>query len=157
MGGRNQHTISSPDKALEVNARGNTPAINARRSASARAAQPIKVKRAVITEQLINELHNIDPTSEMTKLRLVVKRLVDQAIKDPPDLVATKEIFDRVEGKARQQVDVTHDGDVTVHSAAISALDAIIEEAIGRKSESVSEDVVPERPVLSAPVLLPPE
>jgi hypothetical protein len=108
-----------------------------------RAAQGVQARRAMITQHLISELNAVDPVAQMSKARLMVMRLVEMAIAPAPDLVAIREIYDRVEGKARQQVDVSHDGDVTVRSAAISALDELIEEVTRRKSAGAGKDTLP--------------
>ena len=71
-----------------------------------REAQPEMRRRAMLTQHLIGELAAIDPFVHVTKARLMIMRLVALATKENPDLQAMKEIFDRVEGKTRQQVDV---------------------------------------------------
>jgi len=154
------------DEAVRTRALGNTPEVNARRAATQRTNHAVRKANRPITEQLINELHNMvieevengdgtKSTIEMTKMRRVVKSLVSNAIKG--DMLAIKEVFDRVEGKAHQQVDVTHDGDVSVRSAALSFLDQVIADVLRADAVRVDANVVPERPVLPAPLHLPAE
>lgn len=113
-----------------------------RREGMARASA-LQKRRAMITQQLISELNAVDPFTKMTNARLMVMRLVMLATAEQPDLAAIKEVYDRVEGKARQQVEVTHDGDVTVRSAAVSVLDELIAEATGRGPSSSRTDSLP--------------
>jgi len=128
------------------------PEINARRGASVRAAAEARRANKPITEQLINELKNIDPTTQMSQLRLVVKALVGNAMGG--DNLAIKEIFDRVEGKPKQQVDVSHDGEVSVRSAALSVLDQIFEDVLRADTLRGQPNALPDRPVLVAPLCL---
>jgi hypothetical protein len=79
----------------------------------------------------------------VTNLRMMVYRLVDMATNEDADLMAIKEVYDRVEGKAKQEVDVKHDGDVTVRSAAVSVLDEIIEESTRRVPRGTPKDTLP--------------
>ena len=97
-----------------------------------REALPSMRKRAMITQALISELNAVDPYTQMTKMRLMVVRLVEMATLTQPDLGAIKEIYDRVEGKVRQQTEVTHDGEVSVRSASVHILDDILEDIKGR-------------------------
>jgi hypothetical protein len=64
-------------------------------------------KRDFLTQQIIAELNEIDPAQNVTKARMLVKSLVDNAVGG--DLAAQREIFDRVEGKAHQTTEITVD------------------------------------------------
>lgn len=127
------------DNAAEMQARSD----NDKRKASMKEASSAQKRRAMITQHLISELNSVDPVTQMTHTRLMVLRLVSLATAAQPDLAAIKEIYDRVEGKARQQVEVTHDGDVTVRSAAVSVLDDLIAEATGRIPSGAGKDPLP--------------
>lgn len=127
------------DNAAEMQARSD----NDKRKASMKEASSAQKRRAMITQHLISELNSVDPVTQMTHTRLMVLRLVSLATAAQPDLAAIKEIYDRVEGKARQQVEVTHDGDVTVRSAAVSVLDELIAEATGRIPSGSGKDPLP--------------
>jgi hypothetical protein len=141
-------------KAKEIRKLADTPEIRARRAAAVHATAEAKKARLPITQQLINELHNsVDGTKDgMTKMRALVKTLVEKAILG--EALAIKEVFDRVEGKARQQVDVTHGGDISVRSAALSFLDQVVADVLRREQVRPHAHLVPERPVLSAPLHL---
>jgi hypothetical protein len=100
-------------------------------------------KSAAITQALISELNAIDPFTKVTKMRMLIVRLVEMATCDKPDLGAIKEIYDRVEGKARQPVDVTNDGETTGRSAAVSVLAQFLDEALGREPARTDEKPMP--------------
>ena len=57
-------------------------------------------KRKVLTQSLISELNEIDPETQMTRLRRVVRQLITNA--ESGDNVAINAIFDRIEGKPKQ-------------------------------------------------------
>ena len=99
----------------------------------------VKRTRANLSQHLISELNALDPFANVTKARLMIMRLVEMATCERADLASIREVWDRAEGKARQQVDVTHDGDVTIRSAAVSAVDELIAEATRRSGTGRSD------------------
>jgi hypothetical protein len=112
--------------------------------------QPDRMRRNIITQHLIGELAAVDPLTNITKARTLVMRLVEMATlpldaagRPQADLGAIREIYDRVEGKARQQVEVSHDGDVTVRSAAVSVVDELIAEVLRQHAGRDHKDVLP--------------
>lgn len=64
-----------------------------------------RVKRDVLTQHLIAELNEIDAKSNVVKSRRLICQLVDKACDG--DLVAIRDIYERVEGKVTQP----HSGD----------------------------------------------
>jgi hypothetical protein len=60
-----------------------------------------------LTQALVAELNETDPVTGQKKFRALVKRLVDHAISKDGDLAAIGMIFDRVEGKAVQAVELS--------------------------------------------------
>ena len=98
-------------------------------------------KRDVVTQHIIAELNTVDATTGVTRARMLAKALVDNAIGG--DSQAQRETIDRAEGKARQQLDVTHEGELTLKSAVVSQLDSFFAVAAGRLEDQSDPDVVP--------------
>src|SRR4051812_13939545 len=84
------------------------------------------VRHNMISQVLISQLNEIDPKTQKAKLHKIVDELIRQAlgfekkilhkntgklikIQVPGDIVAIKEIIDRVQGKAHQAVTVVGD------------------------------------------------
>jgi hypothetical protein len=76
-----------------------------------------------------------------SKINAIAAKLVDIAING--NVQAAALIADRVDGKAMQAVEVTHDGEVTFRSAAISALDEIIAGAAAGSADRARKDSLP--------------
>lgn len=100
-------------------------------------------RRSMITQLLISELNSIDPRTQVTKAQMMVLRLVTLATSEVPDMSAIKEVYDRVEGKARQPLDVSHDGEFTVKSAAVSLLAELVADANRRDTDQSGTDILP--------------
>lgn len=98
-------------------------------------------KRDMITQHIISELTELHTGSSVSRARMLARALVDNAVGG--DLQAQKEVIDRVEGKARQEIDVNHDGEITLKSAAVSVLDEIVEFAAGRSADIAGKDSLP--------------
>jgi ribosomal protein L17 len=54
-------------------------------------------KRKILTQSLISELNEIDPSTKMTRMRRVIQQLITNA--EGGDNQAIMAIFDRIEGK----------------------------------------------------------
>lgn len=98
-------------------------------------------KRDVITQHLIAELNHIDETTKISRARMIARSLVIAATEGKLD--AQKELIDRVEGKARQEVDVNSNVELTVVSAAVSVLAELVGEAAGRAERPVTPNPLP--------------
>jgi hypothetical protein len=57
-------------------------------------------KRKFMTQALIAELTEVDPKTQQTRLRKIIRRLLDNA--EEGDNVAINAVFDRIEGKPKQ-------------------------------------------------------
>jgi len=98
----------------------------------------------IIRDALILELNRMDSAEDgekVKKVNRIVHKLVAAGMEGKID--AIKEIFDRVEGKATQQLDVTHDGEITHKSAAISAVDGFLAEALGSGAGGTDKGPLP--------------
>lgn len=61
-----------------------------------------------LTQQLIAELNEFDPSEGIQKFRVLVRRLVERAIRpENADFAAMQFIFDRVEGRAMQAIEMS--------------------------------------------------
>lgn len=97
----------------------------------------------IIRDALILELNRLELSDgeKVKRINRVVTKLVDAAVDGKVD--AIREIFDRVEGKAKQEVGVIHEGEITLKSAAISALDEILAGTASRFEDQPSKDPLP--------------
>lgn len=78
---------------------------------------------------------------DKSKLDRVADALIDKALTG--DVPAINAIADRLDGKANQAVEVTHAGEVTFKSAAISALNSFFAEEAGRGADKPHKDALP--------------
>jgi predicted transcriptional regulator len=65
-------------------------------------------RRKVLTQALIAELNEIDPKTKMTRLRNIVRALIENA--EAKDNQAIMAIFDRIEGRPVQAIANDDDG-----------------------------------------------
>lgn len=76
-----------------------------------------------------------------TYLNRIAAMVVSKAVEG--DAQAYKELFDRIEGRPQQQLDVTHEGEITHLSAAISAVDELTSFAFTGRSDQPNPDPLP--------------
>src|SRR6267142_1676126 len=83
--------------------------------------QPRVTKGRLLTQALIAELSEIDPSTNMPKFRTIVRKLVERAVNAVEvDMETTEFIFDRVEGKPVQAVQMTGRDDGPVESLTMN-------------------------------------
>lgn len=100
-----------------------------------------KKSRDFITQHIIAELNELEPTYNVTYARLLARSLVANAVGG--EIQAQREVIDRVEGKAKQDLNVKHDGEVTLKSAAVSVIDDLVEFATGARPHRSDEGSLP--------------
>lgn len=100
----------------------------AARKTPSRGGKPDKLMRDAIMLALHREAKDSDGKSTK-KLNIVAAKLVDLAMEG--EIAAIKEVIDRVDGKSDATLNVNQSTEVTIRSAAISAIDALIGEITG--------------------------
>src|SRR5260221_11311193 len=103
-------------------------------------------KGRFLTQSLISELNELDPAENMAKFRVMVRRLVERAIAPDADFMAIKEIFDRVEGRSVQAMEVSgRDGrpaEVLTVNMSLAEISRLYADTLG--SDAPFEDETPE-------------
>lgn len=104
----------------------------------------------ICTATLISQLNEVDHKTKKAKIHLLVANLIKLAlgyttkrkidgklrtVEIQPNLAAIIEVFDRVEGKVRQNVDISGQIEVEDVTAARAKLDKIIELKANKVSE----------------------
>lgn len=79
--------------------------------------------------------------NKTTFLNRIAAKVIVQAANG--DAQAYKEVFDRLDGKATQQLDVIHEGEITHKSAAISAIDELTSFAFTGRTGEPDADPLP--------------
>lgn len=89
--------------------------------------------------------HVGDPSPSRGKPEQRLDRLADAIVAKgiEGDVAAAREIGDRLDGKPTQELDVHHEGELTLKSVIISQLDSFFIEATPRLEDRSDEDVVP--------------
>lgn len=98
----------------------------------------------IIRDSLLLELNRMtesDDGEKIKKVSRIVAKLVAAGMEGKID--AIREIFDRVEGKAKQEVDVHHEGELTLKSALVSQLDSFFAEAAAGPAHKPHTDALP--------------
>ncbi len=75
-----------------------------------------------------------------TYLNRIATMVIMKAVEG--DAQAYRELFDRIEGKSKQEIDVEHSGELTLKSVVISQLDSFFAVAAGRLEDQSDADVV---------------
>lgn len=83
------------------------------------------------------ELLDGKPTKRIT---LIAEKLACLAVAG--EAWAVREVWDRIEGKAMQAVEVKHDVEITLKSAVVSQLDSFFAVTAGRLEDQSDPDVV---------------
>lgn len=96
----------------------------------------------IIRDALLIELNREDLVDgkKVKRIHRMVRKIVASAIEG--DTTATREIFDRVEGKPKQEVDIEHSGELTLKSIIVSELNSFFGQAAGRLEDRSDENVV---------------
>lgn len=84
-------------------------------------SKPDKIIRDALILEL-NRMTDAENGEKVKKVNRIVAKLVSAGMEGKVD--AIREIFDRVEGKAKQELDVHHEGELTLKSALVSQLDS---------------------------------
>jgi hypothetical protein len=96
-------------------------------------------KSRFLTQALISELNEMDPSENMQRFRVMVRRLVDRACRDEPDFAATVFIMERIEGKAPQSLEVTNKG----NAPAVINVNMTLQEAANVYAQAIGDpDVI---------------
>lgn len=111
--------------------------------------KPDKLMRDALMVALKREAKDADG-KKTTKLYLIANRLVDVAIAG--DIPAIKEIFDRVDGRQKEQIDLNATGTLNVESSAVSAVVELLASAIAKRASGDNANALPNGSVLLAPV-----
>lgn len=111
----------------------------AERATPSKGGKPDKLIRDALMIALKRE-HKVDGKSS-SKINAIAAKLVDLAVEG--NVQATTLIADRVDGKAMQAVEVTHDGEVTLRSAAISAIDELLGRIPAGSAHRTDADTLP--------------
>lgn len=98
-------------------------------------------RRDVVTQHIIAELNEVDATTKVTRARMLARALVMNAVGG--DIAAQREVIDRAEGKARQEAIITHEGELTVQSAPVSAVNSFFAEAFGPREGQPNPGTLP--------------
>lgn len=112
----------------------------AERKTPSKGGKPDKLIRDALMIALKRD-HTADNGIVISKISAIAAKLVDLAIDG--NVQASALIADRVDGKAMQAVEVTHDGEVTLRSAAISAIDELLGRIPGRSADISDPDPLP--------------
>lgn len=110
------------------------------RKEPSKGGKPDKLMRDAIMLALHREAKDADG-KKTKKLNIVAAKLVDLAVAG--EMPAIKEVIDRVDGKSDATLNVNSTAEVTIRSAAISALDELIAAAAGRTADSADENALP--------------
>lgn len=84
-------------------------------------------KRDFLTQHLLSELNEVRP-DQPTKARELINALIDKAIGG--DITATKEVFDRVEGKVTQPIGGDEDHPLDILGGLGATIDSKLDRLI---------------------------